>query len=231
MCLQLGEGGFLMRVLIGYSRCPHTRAAFEAKGHEVWTCDLRANEHPRHLQCDIWDVLHDKWDMAVLHPMCTYLTLSAASFFLDPDHDKYPGVGYHQRLKEGTLFGKARRDAREEALENFAKLEKLPYPKAIENPSGSFLNTMYRRPDQVIQPYQFGDDASKGTGLWLTGLPPLKPTKYVPPKVIDYKGRKANRWANQSPCGAPSAAPSKDRWLTRSDTWPGIAAAMGDQWG
>ena len=220
-----------MKVLIGYSRCPLTRAAFEAKGHDVWTCDLREADHPKHLACDISEVLGDRWDMAVLHPMCTYMTTAAAYAFKDPDFDKYPGVGYHQRMSPSSLTGAARREAREEAFDNFRRLLALPYPKALENPAGSFINKALRPPDQVVQPYQFGDDASKATGLWLDRLPPLTPTAYVNPRVITYRGRPANRWANQSPCGAPSLPPSKDRWLTRSDTFPGIAAAMGAQWG
>lgn len=220
-----------MKVLIGYSRCPHTRAAFEAQGHEVWTCDLREADHPRHLCCDVWDVLRDRWDMAVLHPMCTYLTVSAAYAFKDPDFDRWPGVGYHQRLKPGTLFGAARREAREQALDNFRRLLALPYPKAIENPSPSFINKAIRPPDQVVHPHQFGDDASKGTGLWLDRLPPLVPTKHVPPRLMEYRGRTVKRWGNQAPCGAPKLPPSADRWLKRSDTYPGIAAAMGAQWG
>jgi hypothetical protein len=220
-----------MKVLIGYSRCPHTRAAFEAKGHEVWTCDLREADHPRHLACDIADVLGDRWDMAILHPMCTYMVTAAAYAFQEPDFVKYPGVGYHQRLKPGTLTGAARQQAREEAFDNFRRLLALPYPKAIENPAHTFISAAIRPPDQVVQPYHFGDDASKGTGLWLDRLPLLRPTKMIAPRIITYRGRPARRWANQSPCGAPSLPPSKDRWLRRSDTYPGIAAAMGEQWG
>lgn len=190
----------------------------------------RQNPH-NHLQCDIAEVLCDAWDMAILHPMCTYLTVSAAYAFKDPDYDRWPGVGYHQKLGPDVLTGAARREAREDALENFRRLLALPYPKAIENPARSFINTAIRPPDQVVQPYDFGDDASKATGLWLDRLPPLRPTKHIPPRVITYRGKVARRWANQSPCGAPSLPPSADRWLARSDTYPGIAAAMGDQWG
>lgn len=163
--------------------------------------------------------------------MCTYLTVSAAYAFKEPDFDRWPGVGYHQKLRPETLTGAARREARDEALENFRRLLALPYPKAIENPARSFINRAIRPPDQTVQPYEFGDDASKATGLWLDRLPPLRPTRYVPPRMIRYKGRMVRRWANQSPCGAPSLPPSDDRWLVRSDTFPGIAAAMGDQWG
>ena len=103
-----GRGG-AVRWLIGYSRCPHTRAAFEARGHEVWTCDLLPADHPRHLQCDVWEVLGDNWGAAILHPMCTYLTVSAAWAFNDPNFDRYPGVGFHQKVKPGTLTGSARK--------------------------------------------------------------------------------------------------------------------------
>lgn len=208
-----------MRWLIGYSTCSHTRAAFESLGHEVWTCDLRADPHPRHLQCDIWDVAGDGWDAAVFHPTCTYLTVSAAWAFGDGP--------YHQRVKDDTLVGQARRDAREQALDNFRRLLALPYPKAIENPAPSFISKAIRPPDQTIQPYEFGDDASKRTGLWLDRLPRLRPTVRVQGRMVN--GRE--RWSNQTDSGQNKLSPGADRWLERSRTYPGIAAAMGAQWG
>lgn len=213
----------MARVLIGYSACPLTRAAFEEKGHDVWTCDLlpaRENS-PKHLQCDVWDALHiAAWDFAVLHPMCTYLTVSAAWAFGDGP--------YHQKVKPGTLVGEARRAARDEALENFRSLLALPFPVAIENPGSSFVSKAIRPPSQVVQPYQFGDDASKATGFWLSeGVPMLKGTAYVQGRVVD--GRL--RWANQTDSGQNRLSPSAERWLERSKTYPGVAAAMGDQWG
>lgn len=218
--------------LIGYSTCPHTRAALEAQGHEVWTCDLRADPHPRHLQCDIWEVAGDKWDAGIFHPTCTYLTCSAAWAFKDPDFDRYPGVGYHQRVQPGTLTGEARREARAEAIENFKRLDALPYPHAIENPAPSFISKAHRPPDQTIQPYQFGDDASKRTGLWLDRLPKLGPTKRVHGRVvINSKGELVERWANQTDSGQNRISPGEGRWLERSRTFPGIAAAMGEQLG
>ena len=221
----------MKRVLIGYSACPLTRQAFEAAGCEAYTCDLlpaRDGSH-RHIQGDVWSVLHYPWDMAVLHPMCTYLTVSAAWAFMDPDYEKYPGVGYHQKLQPGTLVGAERRAAREEALENFRRLLALPFPVAIENPATSFINKAIRPPDQVIHPHQFGDDASKATGLWLNGLPPLRldPSKQVAPRYVNGKPR----WANQTDSGQNRLSPSENRWLERSATYPGIAAAMGAQWG
>ncbi|MAG68410.1 MAG: hypothetical protein CMK74_21450 [Pseudomonadales bacterium] len=219
-------------MLIGYSCCPLTRAAFEKHGHDVWTCDLLpARDFSRkHHQCDVWEVMGNKWDLAILHPMCTYLTVSAAWAYADPDYDKYPGVGYHQRVKPGTLVGEDRRAARDIELENFRALLDLPFPVAIENPAVSFINKAIRGPDQVIHPHQFGDDASKATGLWLTrGLPKLAldPAKQVAPRMVN--GRP--RWANQTDSGQNRLSPSDDRWLERSKTYPGIAAAMGDQWG
>lgn len=221
----------MANILIGYSRCPHTRRAFEAHGHEVWTCDLLPPLEPgqNHHQCDIWEVLHDHWDMAVLHPMCTYLTVSAAWAYADPDYDRYPGAGYHQRPKPETLTGERRRAARDEEIENFRRLLALPFPAAIENPAISFINKAIRPPDQVIHPHQFGDDASKATGLWLNGLPKLTidPAQQVEPRTVNGK----HRWANQTDSGQNRLSPSDSRWLERSATYPGIAAAMGEQWG
>ena len=209
------------RVLIGYSCCPLTREAFERAGCEAWTCDLlpARDGSPRHLQCDIWEVAQDRWDAAIFHPMCTYLTVSAAWAFTDGP--------YHQRVKPGTLVGAERREARDAALENFRRLLALPYPKAIENPAPSFVSKAIRPPDQTIQPYQFGDDASKRTGLWLDRLPRLRPTAWVPGRVVN--GRE--RWANQTDSGQNRLTPGADRWLERSKTYPGIAEAMGSQWG
>jgi len=220
-----------VRVLIGYSACPLTREAFEAQGHEVWTCDqlpARGGQE-RHLQMDIWDALMlYAWDFAVLHPMCTMLTVSAAWAFEDPDFDRFPGVGYHQRVKPGTLTGAARRAAREVELANFQNLLDLPFPVGTENPGRSFISTAIRPADQIIHPYMFGDDASKATGLWLTrGTPKLIPTRHIAPRMVNG----LPRWANQTDSGQNNLSPSPDRWLERSKTYPGIAAAMGDQWG
>jgi len=217
-------------ILIGYSACPLTRQAFERHGHTVYTCDLlpARDGSPMHLQCDVWDVLAHCWAMAVLHPMCTYMTLSAAWAFNDPDYEQWPIHGYHQAVKDSTLTGAARRRARADAFANVERLLALPYPVAMENPAPSFINKAIRPPDQIVHPYQFGDDASKGTGLWLThGLPPLVPTRYVAPRMVH--GRP--RWGNQTDSGQNKLGPSDTRWLERSKTYPGIAAAMGDQWG
>ena len=96
-----------MRVLIGFSRCPITVTILRGMGIEAWTCDLRQADHAWHIQGDIWDVADASWDWGIFHPMCTYLTCSAAWAFSDPDFNRYPGVGYHQRVRPGTLTGAA----------------------------------------------------------------------------------------------------------------------------
>ena len=209
------------RVLIGYSACPLTLEAFERAGCEAWTCDILPSRgrSDRHIQGDVWEALRERWDMAILHPMCTYLTISAAWAFSDGP--------YHQKVKPNTLVGAARREAREQAIENFKRLDALPFPAAIENPAPSFVSKAHRPPDQTIQPYQFGDDASKRTGLWLRGLPRLRPTQWVAGRIVNGK----ERWSNQTGSGQNRLSPSAERWLERSATYPGIAAAMGAQWG
>lgn len=212
-----------LTILIGYSACDLTRAAFHAAGVRAWTCDLlpsRGTNSNYHIQGDVWQAIRSRtWDMAILHPMCTYLTVSAAWAYGDGP--------YHQRVKPGTLVGAARRIERERALENFQALLDLPFPVVIENPAQSFVSTAIRRSDQIIHPYQFGDDASKATGLWTTrGVPQLRPTRYVQPRLVN--GRP--RWANQTDSGQNRLSPSDDRWLERSKTYPGIAAAFGAQY-
>lgn len=226
----------MAKVLIGYSACPLSRAAFEKQGHDVWTCDLlpARDNSPKHLQGDVWDFLPRDWDFAVLHPMCTYLTTSAAWAYPDPDFKKWPTRGgYHQKPAADTLTGADRRAARKAALENFKRLLDLPYPVAIENPGGSYVSTNIRKPSQKIHPYQFGDDASKNTGWWLTKGTPLldiDPEQYVEPRwCLQSNGKMLPRWANQTDSGQNRLSPGADRWLERSETYPGIAAAM-EQW-
>ena len=222
-----------MKVLIGYSRCPITVGLLRQRGVEAWTCDLLPAEHEWHIQGDIRDVERENWSWGIFHPMCTYLTCSAAWAFSDPDYHRYPGVGYHQRVKAGTKTGADRREARESALDDVRRIMALPYPKAIENPATSFISKAIRPPDQVIQPYQFGDDASKGTGLWLDRLPPLfiDPAARRAGRIVTHNGRSVERWANHTDSGQNRVSPSDQRWLERSATYPGIAAAFAAQWG
>lgn len=223
----------MIEVFIGYSCCPLTAAAFESvPGVRATTCDLLPSRGwHRHLQCDVWEGYYSRrWDGALFHPMCTVLTVSGAWAFNDPDYARYPGVGYHQRVKPGTLTGEARRAQRKIELDNFRRLLALDIPCGIENPAKSFINKAIRRPDQVIHPNWFGDDASKETGLWLTnGMPPLESKRedQVSPRWVDGKPR----WGNQTDSGQNKLTPGDDRWLLRSQTYPGIAKAIGTQWG
>lgn len=249
----------MSKVLIGYSACQLTRAAFEAHGHDVWTCDLlpaRGNSS-KHMQCDIWEAaLSESWDFGLFHPMCTVMTTSSAWAFPDPDYERWPEVGYHQKVKPETLTGEDRRNQRDIEFENFRRLLRLPYPKAIENPAVSFINTAIRPPNQSIHPYQHGDNASKNTGLWLAededgiwkgDIPLIRQTGFIEPRLVcDNKHRfkyglhkcpecgsqkYLPRWANQTDSGQNIETPGPDRWLKRSETYPGIAAAWGDQYG
>jgi len=158
-------------------------------------------------------------DLAIFHPSCTYLTISAAWAY-------GPGP-YHQKVKPGTLVGEARVAARRQALADFQRLLDLDIERiAIENPVG-VASTYIRKPDQIVQPWWFGDDASKATCLWLKGLPLLTATKFVEPRMVNGWPR----WANQTDSGQNKLTPSADRWKERSRTYPGLAAAIGEQWG
>lgn len=192
-----------MRVLVGCEFSGTVRDAFRDLGHDVMSCDLLPSEKPGpHYTGDIRDVLDDGWDLAIFHPPCTYLSVS----------------GLHWN---GRVAGRAQKT--EEALDFVRLLLDAPiHSIALENPIGC-ISTRIRKPSQVIQPWQFGHDASKATCLWLKNLPLLEPTDVLP-------GGKAARRANQTPSGQNKLGPSPDRWKLRSMTYPGIAAAMASQW-
>lgn len=196
-----------MRVLIACEYSGIVRDAFTARGHDAWSCDLLPTEKPgKHYQCDIIDVLHDGWDLMIAHPPCTYLCSS--------------GLHWNKKRSE-------RAQMTLDALSFVRLLLDAPIHKiALENPIGA-ISTQIRKPDQTIQPYQFGHDASKATCLWLKNLSPLRPTQFVEPRMIDGKPR----WGNQTDSGQNKLPPSKDRWKIRSETYQGIADAMANQWG
>jgi len=207
-----------MRVLVACEYSGVVREAFRRAGHEAWSCDLLPTDTPGgpHIQGDVLRVLREGWDLMVAHPPCTYLTNAAAWAFGDGP--------YHQRVKPETLVGAARRQAREEAVRFVRALADAPIPRiAIENPVG-ILSRVWRRPDQTIQPWQFGHNASKATCLWLKGLPPLEPTDVLP------GGRSARR-GNQTASGQNNLSPGPERWKIRAQTYQGIADAMAAQWG
>jgi hypothetical protein len=189
----------MMRVLVGCEFSGTVRRAFQRLGHDAWSCDiLPAEDGGPHIQGDVRDVLNDGWDLAIFHPPCTHLAVSGARHF-------------HRKQEEQA-----------EALEFVRTLLDAPIPRiALENPV-SVISSRIRRPDQIIQPYQFGHPESKKTCLWLKGLSPLRPTDEL---------QNRGRWENQTPSGQNKLGPSPDRWKIRSKTYPGIAHAMADQWG
>lgn len=196
-----------MRVLVACEYSGTVRNAFIRAGHYALSCDLLPSDSPigDHYQGNVLDILDHGWDLMIAHPPCTYLCSS--------------GLHWNKRIPD-------RAQKTEEALEFVQLLLDAPIQKiALENPIGC-ISTRIRKPDQTIQPYQFGDDASKSTCLWLKGLPPLRPTKFVEPRVVNGKPR----WANQTDSGQNRLPPSADRWKIRSETYVGIAEAMVAQW-
>ena len=215
-----------MRVLVGMEFSGRVRDAFIRAGHDAMSCDLLPGERPGpHYQGNVFDIVGDGWDLAIFHPPCTFLTISAEWAYGDGP--------WHQKLKPGTLTGAARRQARDEAVGQFRRIMALPIPRiAAENPVG-VLSTRYRRPDQVVQPWWFGDDASKATCLWLKNLPPLAQTVVVGGRLVEWprgSGRMVRRWGNQTDGGQNRLTPSDDRWKDRSRTYAGLAGAMSMQW-
>lgn len=181
-----------MRVLVACEYSGRVRDAFRAKGHEAWSCDLLPTDvEGPHMQCDVTEVLRDGWGLLIAHPPCTHLAVSGARWFKD-------------KLVE-----------QQEALDFVRLLLDAPIPRiALENPV-SIISSKIRKPDQIIQPWQFGHGETKATCLWLKGLPLLKPTNVV-------EGREAK--VHRMP-------PGPDRWKERSRTYSGIAQAMAEQWG
>ncbi len=223
------------RILVACEESGKVRDELTALGHDAVSCDILDTRSPYgwHITGDVTPYLSMEWDEVYAFPPCTYLTVSAAYAFKDPDYEKYPGVGYHQKLGPDKLVGKERREARADAIE-FVKLiwdssEKV----VIENPKG-FLSSMWRKPDQIIQPYWFGDPETKETCLWLKNASKLTATNMLSVEENGYqvsKGKHAGkwRWKNQSPCGGPSMGPVADRGKVKSVTYDGIAHALATQ--
>jgi hypothetical protein len=201
-----------MKVLVACEYSGVVRRAFRAKGHEAWSCDIIDSEddNPFHYKTDVREVLQGiEWDLVIAHPPCTYLTVAANKWLYHPE-DKH--LDYADRRPHPDY--PTRRQDMLDAVE-FAKMFYHCADKvAIENPKGR-LSTLWRKPDQIIQPWQFGHGEVKGTHLWLKNLPLLTPTNVV-------AGREAKVW---------KMGPSEDRWKERSRTYEGIAAAMAAQWG
>jgi hypothetical protein len=216
-----------LRVLVGMEYSGRVRNAFRALGHDAWSCDLLPAEDnsPFHIQGNVFDYLRDGWDIGIFHPTCTYLTTAAEWAYGDGP--------YHQKVRPETLVGAARREAREAAIADVLRLWDAPIPhRVIENPRG-VLSTRWSPPTQTIQPFEFGEDASKATCLWHT-LPLLKPTNRVRGRMVEWprgSGRMVERWGNQTDSGQNRLTPGEDRWKERSRTYQGIANAFAAQWG
>jgi site-specific DNA-cytosine methylase len=186
------KGKKAMRVLVACEFSGVVRDAFKERGHDAWSCDFLPTETPgKHFQQDVLSILEDGWDLLIAHPPCTHLAVSGARWFKEKQEEQ----------KEALLFVRALLDA------PIARI-------ALENPV-SIISSRVRKPNQIIQPWQFGHGETKATCLWLKGLPNLVPTNIV-------SGREAR--VHRMP-------PSPDRWKERSKTFTGIATAMAAQWG
>lgn len=239
-----------MNILIGCEESQVVATAFRKNGHTAFSCDLLlcSGGHPEyHLQRDVFETIENTpkchecgkpciidynsyrcdfcnrlwpltyeyerviWDKAIFHPECTRLTVTANKWYKPEYANRFPNIHVE----------------RERAKDFFMKLTKTNIPQtAIENPIG-IMSTFYRKPDQIIHPYHFGDPQRKSTCLWLKNLPKLVPTNIVEPKIITFKSGKT-----MSECHFKSVGLSKEeRRKFRSVTFPGIARAMADQWG
>ena len=192
-----------MRVLVACEESQAVTKEFRALGHEAYSCDIEpcSGGHPEwHLQQDVVPLLKEKWDMIIAFPPCTHLAVSGAKHFAEKRADG--------RQQQGIDF--------------FMLFTNLTCKYAIENPIG-IMSKIFRKPDQIIQPWQFGHEAQKSTCLWLNGLPKLDPTKIVERGEMHTtpSGKTLPKW--YSNCG--------NRKINRSKTFPGIARAMAEQWG
>lgn len=203
----------VVRVLIACEYSGVLRDRFSNFGFDAWSCDLfmdtesqQTVEENKHYKGDVLDIINDGWDLMIAHPPCTYMCSS--------------GLHWNKRVP-------GRDKLTEESLEFVRILLNAPIEHiALENPVGC-ISTRIKKASQYIQPYEYGDDASKKTGLWLKNLPLLKPTKFVEPRIVNGK----KRWSNQTDSGQNKLAPSETRWVDRSRTYPGIADAIVDQFG
>lgn len=220
-----------MKVLVACEYSGRVRDAFRAWGHSAMSCDLLASDSPGlHHKGDLFDLELTDFDLIIAHPPCTFLTGAAEWAFADQ-----PMInGKPRNIKEGTLIGEARRQAREDALIFVDKIWSVPVKRmCIENPVGIITSRLpHMGTPQYIQQYWFGEDASKKTGLWLRGLPKLVKTDEIEGRLVQVEGKNpVRRWANQTDSGQNKLPPSADRWKIRSTTPQGIANAMASQWG
>lgn len=194
--LTPGDEVRVMKVLVACEYSGIVREAFKDKGHDAWSCDLLPTKQPgQHLQCDILEILNNGWDLMIAHPPCTHLASSGARWFKNKQKEQEDAICFVETILN-------------------ANIKKI----AVENPVGK-ISTMIRKPDQIIQPWQFGEPFTKTTCLWLNNLPKLKPTKIVSRgEFVIHGGKKIAKWYS-------------NREFDRSLTFKGIADAMAEQWG
>lgn len=218
----------MARILIACEESQATTKAFRKLGHEAFSCDLLpcSGGHPEwHYQCDVFEVINKGWDLMVAHPPCTFLTGSGVQWLSNPKdkalpfeerrpHPKYPNR--RQDMLDSVEFVKA--------LYN-ADIKHI----AIENPVG-LLSSRWRKPDQIVQPYMFGDEATKTTCLWLKNLPLLLPTNIVGKgeRTVFASGKSHPKWYADA---LKNAKTKEERQTLRSKTFPGMAQAFAEQWG
>jgi site-specific DNA-cytosine methylase len=216
-----------MRILIACEESQAVCKEFRSFGHEAYSCDILpcSGGHPEwHIQGDVFNVINEGWDMMIAFPPCTYLSVSGAQWYYHPNdkglevHNRRPHPKYPNRSKD-----------RSDAKEFFINLynSDIKYI-AIENPVG-IMNTEFKKPSQIIQPWMFGDEATKTTCLWLKNLPNLMPTNIVGKgeRTVFASGKSHPKWYAEA---LAKAKTPEERRNLRSKTFPGIAKAMATQW-
>lgn len=217
----------LKRVLIACEESQITTKEFRKLGYEAFSCDLLpcSGGHPEwHFQCDVFEVINQGWDLMIAHPPCTFLASSGVQWLSHPEdkglpfeqrrpHPKYPDR--RKDMEDSVAFVKALYDSNIKHI-------------AIENPVG-LLSSRWKKPDQIIQPYMFGDEATKTTCLWLKNLPLLHPTNIVGKgeRVVYSSGKSHPKWYADA---LSKAKTKEERQTLRSKTFPGIAKAIAEQW-
>lgn len=231
-----------MKILVACEESQAITKELRKLGHEAYSCDILkcSGGYPEwHFNMDVFEVIKNKggilqngnivelkqnWDMMIAHPPCTFLAVSGAKWYYHPDDKDLPTSKRrpHPRFPNRAID-------REEAVDFFIKLYESPIEKiAIENPVG-IISTRYRKPDQTVHPWMFGDEASKATCLWLKNLPLLEPTKIVGKgdRITLSSGKSLPKWYSDALTKAKSPA---ERRTLRSKTFEGMARAMAEQW-
>lgn len=232
-----------MKVLVACEESQAVTIAFRDLGHEAYSCDLLpcSGGHPEwHFNFDVFELIKNKggilqngskvkikgeWDLMIAHPPCTYLAVSGAQWYYHPEDKNLP---YAQRRPHPRYPDRAR--DREDAVKFFKALWNVPVKNVvIENPIG-IMSTRFQKPDQIVQPYMFGDEATKTTCLWIRGnTPKLVPTNIVGKgeRILFASGKSQPKWYSDAFVKAKSNA---ERQTMRSKTFPGFARAMAEQW-